>query len=176
MCGSDDGQCSCKSRVTSRRCSDCADGFFNLQEDNPFGCMGMCSESFVQQNGVLIAIPFSDCGCNIGGSVSPLCDKTTGQCVCRQRIQGRSCDEPLQLHYFPTLYQYQYEAEDGYTPTRSPVRFGYDQGQFPGYSWRGYAVFSQIQVLNFGKKHFLCDIRLTAIVYSLHRTKFSKSL
>ena len=87
-----------------------------------------------------------DCGCNIGGSVSALCDKINGQCVCRQRIQGRSCDEPLQLHYFPTLHQYQYEVEDGYTPTRSPVRFGYDQGYFPGYSWRGYAVFSQIQV------------------------------
>ena len=43
LCGSDDGQCSCKARVTSRRCSDCADGFFNLQEDNPFGCMGMVS-------------------------------------------------------------------------------------------------------------------------------------
>ena len=41
VCGSDDGQCSCKSRVTSRRCSDCTDGFFNLQEDNPFGCMGV---------------------------------------------------------------------------------------------------------------------------------------
>ena len=125
VCGSEDGQCSCKSRVTSRRCSECADGFFNLQEDDPFGC--------------------TDCGCNIGGSVSALCDKTSGQCVCRQRIQGRSCDEPLQLHYFPTLYQYQYEAEDGYTPTRSPVRFGYDANQFPGYSWRGFAVFSTIQ-------------------------------
>lgn len=89
---------------------------------------------------------FLDCGCNVGGSISPLCDKLSGQCTCRARITGRSCNEPLQLHYFPTLYQMQYEAEDGYTSTRSPVRFGYDERIFPEYSWRGYAVFSQIQV------------------------------
>jgi laminin, alpha 3/5 len=87
-----------------------------------------------------------DCGCNLGGSISPQCDKTSGQCVCRARVTGRSCDEPLKSHYFPTLYQYQFEAEDGYTPSRSPVRFAYDDQVFPGYSWRGYAVFSQIQV------------------------------
>lgn len=41
VCDPESGQCSCKARVTERRCSDCSDGFFNLQEDNPFGCMGM---------------------------------------------------------------------------------------------------------------------------------------
>jgi laminin alpha 3/5 len=105
--------------------------------------------------------------------VSPLCDKTSGQCVCRQRIQGRSCDEPLQLHYFPTLYQYQYEAEDGYTPTRSPVRFGYDQTQFPGFSWRGYAVFSQIQVYSKNMICVKCDLN---VVFSPYRMKSFKNL
>lgn len=110
-----------------------------------------------------------DCGCNIGGSISPLCDRVTGQCVCRQRVQGRACDEPLQLHYFPTLYQFQYEVEDGYTPTRSPVRFGFDQGQFPEYSWRGYAVFSQIQV------NLPSNLTVSLLlIFIYHRMRFSK--
>lgn len=46
VCGSEDGQCSCKARVTGRRCSECGDGFFNLQEDDPFGCMGMITHNF----------------------------------------------------------------------------------------------------------------------------------
>lgn len=46
ICHPEHGQCSCKARVTERRCSDCADGFFNLQEDNPFGCMGNIEFNF----------------------------------------------------------------------------------------------------------------------------------
>jgi laminin alpha 3/5 len=39
----------------------------------------------------------------------------------------------------------QYEAEDGMTPDRKPVRFAIDTTEFPDYSWRGFAVFSPIQ-------------------------------
>jgi len=38
-----------------------------------------------------------------------------------------------------------HEFEDGHTPTGGAVRYGFDARQFPGYSWRGYAVFSKIQ-------------------------------
>jgi len=41
-----------------------------------------------------------------------------------------------------------HEFEDGHTPTGGAVRYGFDVRQFPGYSWRGYAVFSKIQVKN----------------------------
>jgi len=92
---------------------------------------------------------FVDCGCDIGGSVNNICDKKTGQCTCRPRINGRTCKEPLQTHYFPTLYQYQYEAEDGHTPANTPVRYGFDENVFREYSWKGYAVFSQLQVIRF---------------------------
>lgn len=87
-----------------------------------------------------------DCGCDIGGSVNNICDKETGQCTCRPRINGRTCKEPLQTHYFPNLYQHQYEAEDGHTPANTPARYGFDENIFRGYSWKGYAVFSQLQV------------------------------
>lgn len=87
-----------------------------------------------------------ECGCNVGGSVDDKCDKNTGQCFCQPRIVGRSCTEPMQAHYFPTLHQFLYEAEDGRTPAYTPVRYGFNEELFPEYSWKGYAVFSQLQV------------------------------
>lgn len=102
VCSTESGQCHCKPHVTSRRCDECQDGKFNLMEDNLFGC--------------------TDCNCNIGGSNNNICDKVTGQCSCRHRIQGQRCDQPMQTHYFPTLYQYKFEIEDGKTPQNTPVR------------------------------------------------------
>jgi laminin alpha 3/5 len=78
--------------------------------------------------------------------VNNVCDKSSGQCPCRPRISGLKCTSPLQTHYFPTLYQFQYEAEDGTSPSGGQVRIGYDETLFPDYSWRGYAIYSQIQV------------------------------
>lgn len=40
VCDIDDGQCICKPSVVARGCSECADGSYNLQEDNLFGCSG----------------------------------------------------------------------------------------------------------------------------------------
>ncbi|KAK2708492.1 hypothetical protein QYM36_014189 [Artemia franciscana] len=130
VCDTETGDCPCKKNVYSRQCDFCKDGTFNLQEDNVFGC--------------------TDCSCNPGGSILstlvPHCDKISGQCTCRPRVMGRACDEPLQLHYFPTLHQMLFEAEDGYTPaSRSAPRYAYDENQFPNYSWRGYAVYSNLQ-------------------------------
>lgn len=81
----------------------------------------------------------------MGGSAHSNCDKTTGACKCHPRISGRICSEPLTTHYFPTLYQFQYEYEDGYTPGMSQVRYKYDENDFPEFSKKGYAVFSQLQ-------------------------------
>jgi len=89
---------------------------------------------------------FADCGCDIGGSVNSVCDKVTGQCLCQSRVNGRTCREPLKTHFFPTLYQMQHEAEDGRTPSGTAVRFAYNESEFRDFSWKGYAVFSQLQV------------------------------
>lgn len=136
VCDTEDGQCICKPSVVARRCTECADGTYNLQEDNLFGCI--------------------DCGCDIGGSISRVCDKTSGQCLCQSRVTGRTCKEPLQAHYFPTLYQYQFEVEDGRTPANTPVRYGYDEQIFRNFSWKGYAVFSFLQVSNYYFEENLC--------------------
>lgn len=51
----------------------------------------------------------------------------------------------MRTHYFPTLHQFQYEAEDGRTPANRSVRYNFAEDLFPGYSWKGYAVFSPLQ-------------------------------
>lgn len=124
-CNSKSGQCPCKPAVKGRSCSECKDGSFDLYGGNLFGC--------------------KDCGCDIGGSINGICNKANGQCKCHPRIAGRTCSHPLTTHYFPTLYQYQYEFEDGYTPSGAHVRYQFDEDQFPEFSKRGYAKFSTLQ-------------------------------
>lgn len=125
ICEPTTGQCICKPSVGGQRCQECADGSYDLEEDDLFGCR--------------------DCDCDIGGSINGICDKRDGQCQCQARINGRTCREPLQAHYFPTLYQFKYEVEDGRTPINSPVRYGFIEHEFPNFSWKGYAVFSTLQ-------------------------------
>lgn len=51
-------------------------------------------------------------------------------------------------YYYPTLHQYKIELEDTLTSLNDqPAYFRYDESEFPGFSWRGYAVFSQVQVI-----------------------------
>lgn len=126
VCDSDNGQCVCKPSVIARGCTECDDGTYNLQKDNLFGC--------------------SDCGCDIGGSVNTICDKLSGQCLCQSRVTGLTCKEPIPAHYFPTLFQYQYEIENGRTPENTVVRYLHNEAVFPDYSWRGYVEFTMPQV------------------------------
>lgn len=124
-CDTKTGQCSCKPSVRGRSCNECKDGSFDLFGGSLFGC--------------------KDCGCDIGGSINPMCNKGTGQCKCHPRIAGRTCTHPITTHYFPTLFQNQFEFEDGYTPSGANVRYLFDEEQFPEFSKRGYAKFSNIQ-------------------------------
>ncbi|CAL1548003.1 unnamed protein product [Lymnaea stagnalis] len=124
-CDMKTGQCECKPRVTGQNCHRCLDGFYNLQERNPFGCV--------------------DCECDPGGSERQPCDKNTGQCVCKQRITGQKCDKALSGHFVPTLHQYKFEVEDGKTPEGARIRYGYDDRIFPDFSWRGYAILTKVQ-------------------------------
>ena len=90
----------------------------------------------------------TDCNCDVGGSRDLVCDKDSGQCTCRPRVNGRRCDSPLTNHYFPTLYHHMYEMEEGHSPHGRDVRYGYNQDIFPNFSWRGYAIMSRTQVGN----------------------------
>ncbi|KAL5291286.1 epi-1 family protein [Megaselia abdita] len=124
-CHSKSGQCICKPYVTDRQCRECMDGTYDLSGGSLFGC--------------------KDCNCDVGGSRSSICEKTTGQCNCYSRITGLTCDRPLTTHYFPTLHQFQFEYEDGSVPSGAQVRYQYEEHSFPEFSGKGYAVFSGIQ-------------------------------
>lgn len=64
-------------------------------------------------------------------------------------VCARTCvcvHSPRVAHYFPDLHHLRFEVEEGTTPDGRAVRFGYEQQDFPGFSWRGYAQMSPIQV------------------------------
>ena len=74
ICNSRTGACVCKEHVedteTGRRCSQCVDDYWGLGR-------GYCS----------------DCKCDPDGSKSSICDKFTGQCLCKQNRGGLQCDQ-----------------------------------------------------------------------------------
>ncbi|XP_064646434.1 laminin-like protein epi-1 [Lineus longissimus] len=78
------GQCPCKANVIHRQCNECRDQFYNLTDSNTDGC--------------------SSCDCDVGGSTSPICDKTSGQCTCRSDLTGRMCDRSVDGFYSVTAY------------------------------------------------------------------------
>uniref|UniRef100_A0A8B9LXF7 Laminin subunit alpha-5 n=1 Tax=Astyanax mexicanus TaxID=7994 RepID=A0A8B9LXF7_ASTMX len=123
-CGN--GQCYCKPNVCSGTCAVCKDRYFNLQKNNYFGCQG--------------------CQCDIGGSAGLSCGERNGRCRCRPNVEGPKCNQPRPDHYFPDLHHMKFEVEDGTMLDGRAVRFGYNPLEFEGFSWRGYAQMSPIQV------------------------------
>lgn len=68
------GQCVCKSNVGGRQCDQCLEGYFSLQQSS-FLCL--------------------PCNCEKTGTVSGslLCDKSSGQCLCKSGVTGLRCDQ-----------------------------------------------------------------------------------
>ena len=84
-CSFHSGQCHCKNNVYGLKCDICRDGFYNLTSVNPFGC--------------------EDCLCNLGGSRTHACDKTSGSCTCHtDKITGRTCHGLVDGYYYPSLH------------------------------------------------------------------------
>ncbi|KAF7704133.1 hypothetical protein HF521_021205 [Silurus meridionalis] len=71
-CHQDSGQCQCKTNVIGRTCDRCNYSFKFLNHTNPDGC--------------------EPCACNPDGSLHQFCNPFTGQCECKNGIQGLLCD------------------------------------------------------------------------------------
>ena len=130
-CNLTTGQCNCKSNVQGRICDTCNSGFTDLLQSNPDGCSvcncfppntnasGMVCDPITSQ---CVCLPSATglrcescvdgfymtssgcvpCGCNLDGSNSSVCHKTTGNCPCQSAgVTGRTCDTCL-----PGLFQF----------------------------------------------------------------------
>ncbi|XP_052593935.1 usherin [Peromyscus californicus insignis] len=73
-CDAETGQCVCQSNVGGRQCDQCLEGYFSLQQ-NSFLCL--------------------PCNCEKTGTVngSLLCDKSSGQCLCKSGVTGLRCNQ-----------------------------------------------------------------------------------
>lgn len=121
-CDAETGQCSCKSNVEGRTCDACISGFTAFQASNPDGCSACdCSSPNTDRSGVIcdpvtsqcVCTPSSTglrcescldefyvtengcelCGCDLDGSNSTVCDKTSGNCSCQSPgVTGRTCN------------------------------------------------------------------------------------
>lgn len=70
--------------VEGRRCDSCRHNFHTLEQRNSLGCL--------------------PCVCDISGTVSGgLCDMQTGQCPCKEGVEGVQCTNCAHNYYNQTL-------------------------------------------------------------------------
>ena len=122
VCQAIGGQCSCRPGVTSRTCDRCIFGYYSDGTGCiPCGCPDgaicddttgqcpcstgvtgrQCDECDVMfyQDSTAVNLVCSRCNCSIPGSVSNTCNKTDGQCECRENVAGRRCNQCSPGHW-----------------------------------------------------------------------------
>uniref|UniRef100_A0A3Q3EF52 Usher syndrome 2A (autosomal recessive, mild) n=1 Tax=Labrus bergylta TaxID=56723 RepID=A0A3Q3EF52_9LABR len=82
------GQCVCKAseHVLGHSCDSCRQGFHTLEKRNSLGCL--------------------PCACDTSGTVPEgVCDMWTGQCPCREGVEGAMCTDCAHNYYNKGLYE-----------------------------------------------------------------------
>ncbi|KAM8966898.1 laminin subunit alpha-3 [Pelodytes ibericus] len=114
-CNPAGGQCTCRSNIIGRRCSRCATGYYGFPYCRPCSCgRRLCDEitgkcicpaqtvkptcEICEQQSFSFhpIIGCEECNCSSSGILQPppaKCDGTSGQCICKERISGRKCDQ-----------------------------------------------------------------------------------
>ncbi|XP_069030560.1 usherin [Embiotoca jacksoni] len=78
------GQCVCKEHVEGRHCDTCRHGYHTLEHRNSLGCL--------------------PCVCDISGTVPDgVCDMWTGQCPCKEGVEGAQCTNCAHNYYNRSL-------------------------------------------------------------------------
>lgn len=122
VCQAIGGQCSCRPGVTGRTCDRCIFGYYN----NGTGCIpcgcpdgAICDDTTGQcpcstgvtgrqcdecdvmfyQDSTAVNLVCSRCDCSSPGSLSNTCNKTDGQCECRENVASRTCDRCSPDHW-----------------------------------------------------------------------------
>ncbi|KAK3093068.1 hypothetical protein FSP39_010666 [Pinctada imbricata] len=74
VCDHVSGQCVCKGNVQGLQCNECKEGTFGFGNSPSEGC--------------------TQCLCDLSGTVngSLICDKDTGNCLCKTNVEGKSCN------------------------------------------------------------------------------------
>ncbi|XP_055085949.1 usherin [Periophthalmus magnuspinnatus] len=80
VCDPHTGQCVCKENVFGRGCDTCKPGYHTLDHRNSFGCL--------------------PCVCDLSGTLpGATCDVHTGQCPCREGVEGAQCNSCANNYY-----------------------------------------------------------------------------
>ncbi|XP_074522167.1 usherin [Halichoeres trimaculatus] len=83
-CDPHTGQCVCKEHVEGHRCDSCQHGYHTLEQRNSLGCL--------------------PCACDVVGTVPEgVCDMRTGQCPCREGVEGARCTNCVRNYYNSSL-------------------------------------------------------------------------
>ena len=94
-CDKASGECPCKANVHLRTCGECKPGFFSFSDIHENGCLS--------------------CDCNLGGSLSDVCNTNTGDCACRPNVSNRggrkTCDDPDPGFFCASIDHIMFEAE-----------------------------------------------------------------
>uniref|UniRef100_A0A3B3X6F7 Usher syndrome 2A (autosomal recessive, mild) n=1 Tax=Poecilia mexicana TaxID=48701 RepID=A0A3B3X6F7_9TELE len=83
-CDPHTGQCVCKEHVEGHHCDSCRHGYHTLEQRNSLGCL--------------------PCVCDSHGTVPEgVCDRRTGQCPCKEGVEGAHCTSCVQNYYNRSL-------------------------------------------------------------------------
>ncbi|KAG7481797.1 usherin [Solea senegalensis] len=103
VCDPRTGQCVCKKHVTGHRCDLCRYGYHTLEHRNSLGCL--------------------PCVCDISGTVPEgLCDVRTGQCPCRDGVEGAQCTNCAPNYYNSSSSDFQDGLVQGCVPCQCDPR------------------------------------------------------
>lgn len=94
-CDLTSGQCLCNSNFDGKQCDRCKDGYFNYPDCLCEYFLCRISLPCIQY----IAILRIDCNCDLQGTLAEVCEKSTGQCLCKEGFGGPRCDKCLPGYY-----------------------------------------------------------------------------